>query len=147
MLPSPFLILILCVSFASLRSLQASHVFFLEPLLNPGAEAQAIGRVHRIGQAKKTYVHRFIIGNTIETSIEGFASGGKERKGAAVRGSGGEQSDCVEGEWSSELGDEGEGGEHEFWRSKQSIEEQVSMEEMQAFLLQEEEEEEGEGEG
>ncbi|KAJ8771167.1 hypothetical protein K2173_023492 [Erythroxylum novogranatense] len=52
-----------------LNLLEAQHVVLVEPLLNPAAEAQAISRVHRIGQEKKTLVHRFIVKNTVEESI------------------------------------------------------------------------------
>ncbi|GFY84449.1 RING-finger, DEAD-like helicase, PHD and SNF2 domain-containing protein [Actinidia rufa] len=52
-----------------LNLLEAQHVILVEPLLNPAAEAQAIGRVHRIGQKNKTLVHRFIVKNTVEESI------------------------------------------------------------------------------
>lgn len=44
-----------------LNLLEAQHVIMVEPLLNPAAEAQAVGRVHRIGQEHKTLVHRFIV--------------------------------------------------------------------------------------
>ncbi|CAA0813112.1 Unknown protein [Striga hermonthica] len=42
-----------------LNLLEAQHVILVEPLLNPEAEAQAVGRVHRIGQEHKTLIHRF----------------------------------------------------------------------------------------
>lgn len=48
---------------------EAQHVILIEPLLNPGAEAQAVNRVHRIGQQHTTYVHRFLIKDTVEESI------------------------------------------------------------------------------
>ncbi|CAI0457306.1 unnamed protein product [Linum tenue] len=48
-----------------LNLLEAQHVVLVEPLLNPAAEAQAISRVHRIGQEKRTLVHRFIVKNTV----------------------------------------------------------------------------------
>ncbi|XP_024025293.1 E3 ubiquitin-protein ligase SHPRH isoform X2 [Morus notabilis] len=52
-----------------LNLLEAQHVVLVEPLLNPAAEAQAISRVHRIGQQNRTLVHRFIVKDTVEESI------------------------------------------------------------------------------
>ncbi|KAJ6859628.1 LOW QUALITY PROTEIN: hypothetical protein NC652_041803 [Populus alba x Populus x berolinensis] len=47
-----------------LNLLEAQHVVLVEPLLNPAAEAQAVSRVHRIGQEKRTLVK-----DTVEESI------------------------------------------------------------------------------
>ena len=41
-----------------LNLVEATYVLLVEPILNPGSELQAIGRVHRIGQTKSTTVHR-----------------------------------------------------------------------------------------
>mmetsp|Transcript_20650 Transcript_20650/g.44862 ORF Transcript_20650/g.44862 Transcript_20650/m.44862 type:complete len:1793 (-) Transcript_20650:162-5540(-) len=49
---------------------EANHVFMLEPILNSGLDAQAINRIHRIGQLSKTFVHRYIVANTIEEKLD-----------------------------------------------------------------------------
>jgi superfamily II DNA or RNA helicase len=49
---------------------EASHVFLVEPTFNPAVEAQAVGRVHRIGQtAAETVVHRFVVDDSVEVGI------------------------------------------------------------------------------
>lgn len=52
-----------------LNLIEATHVFFADPPLNPAAEQQALGRVHRMGQKKTTIVHRFLIKGTVEEKI------------------------------------------------------------------------------
>jgi hypothetical protein len=57
-----------------LNLVEATHVFLIDPLLNPAAEAQAINRVHRIGQTKVTLIHRFIVGVFLFSSSLFFPS-------------------------------------------------------------------------
>ncbi|KAG7574414.1 Helicase superfamily 1/2 ATP-binding domain [Arabidopsis suecica] len=68
---NPIQVLLLLVQHGAngLNLLEAQHVILVEPLLNPAAEAQAVGRVHRIGQEKPTLVHRFLVTGTVEESI------------------------------------------------------------------------------
>ena len=48
---------------------QANRVFLMEPAMNPALEAQAIGRVYRLGQRKSVQVIRMRVENTIETRM------------------------------------------------------------------------------
>ncbi|KAK9805443.1 hypothetical protein WJX73_007822 [Symbiochloris irregularis] len=54
---------------AGLTLTAASRVYLMEPSINPGLEAQAAGRVHRLGQKRKTRVIRLLIEGTIEKSV------------------------------------------------------------------------------
>ena len=62
-----------------LTLVEATHVIMLEPLLDPSLDAQAIGRVHRIGQTKQTFVHRLVVRDTVEEPLfrmrERYSSG------------------------------------------------------------------------
>lgn len=58
---------------------EATHVFLIEPVLNPAEELQAIGRVHRMGQTKKTVVHRFLVSGSIEEKIHSAVSEAKNK--------------------------------------------------------------------
>jgi len=48
---------------------EANHVYILDPWWSPAIEAQAIDRVHRIGQTRPVTVTRFVIKNSIEERI------------------------------------------------------------------------------
>ena len=59
---------------AGLTLVEATHVILVEPLLDPAAEAQAVGRVDRIGQTAATTVHRFCVQGSIETAVATLAA-------------------------------------------------------------------------
>ena len=58
----------------------ADTVIHYDPWWNPAAEDQATDRAHRIGQAKKVFVHRLVALGTIEEKMEVL----KEKKRALV---------------------------------------------------------------
>ncbi|EPS36600.1 hypothetical protein H072_9889 [Dactylellina haptotyla CBS 200.50] len=47
----------------------ASRVYVMEPQFNPAAEAQAIDRVHRLGQDREVWCTRYIMENSFEEKI------------------------------------------------------------------------------
>jgi E3 ubiquitin-protein ligase SHPRH len=57
-----------------LNIVEATHVVLVEPGLNAGAELQAIGRVHHMGQTQPTTVHRLIIRDSVEEKIHHLLS-------------------------------------------------------------------------
>lgn len=48
----------------------ADYVFLLDPWWNPSVEAQAIDRVHRLGQTNPVFVYRVITTGTIEERVQ-----------------------------------------------------------------------------
>jgi len=48
---------------------EANCVFIMEPFLNPALEAQAIGRVHRLGQKRPVEVTRLVMKDSVESRI------------------------------------------------------------------------------
>ncbi|KDD72624.1 hypothetical protein H632_c3113p1 [Helicosporidium sp. ATCC 50920] len=54
---------------AGLTLVRASHVFLLEPSLDPAIEQQAVARVHRIGQRKPVHIHRLVVAGSIEEAV------------------------------------------------------------------------------
>jgi len=47
----------------------ASKVFMMEPQFNPAAEAQAVDRVHRLGQNRDVTIHRYIMRGSFEEKM------------------------------------------------------------------------------
>ncbi len=47
----------------------ASHVFLLEPCIDPAAEVQAAGRIHRLGQTKRVGVTKYVFEDSCESNI------------------------------------------------------------------------------
>lgn len=47
----------------------ANHAILLEPWWNPMVEAQAIGRIQRMGQSRQVLVHKLTVANTVEDRI------------------------------------------------------------------------------
>lgn len=69
-----------------LNLVEAQHVILIEPLLNPAVEAQAVGRVHRIGQTRPTFVHRFIIEGSVEEGVLSLGRKKAEADGGEMMG-------------------------------------------------------------
>lgn len=51
---------------------QANRVFLMEPSFNPALEAQAIGRIHRLGQKRPVEILRLIVKDSFEERMVNF---------------------------------------------------------------------------
>ena len=54
---------------AGLNLIGGSHLFLMDLHWNPAREQQASDRVHRIGQEKDVFIHKFICKDTIESKV------------------------------------------------------------------------------
>ena len=70
----PVLLLPIARGANGLTLVEACHVILVEPLLDPGVEAQATKRVDRIGQANPTCVHRFLVHATVEVNVRALCA-------------------------------------------------------------------------
>ncbi|MGH9884053.1 MAG: DEAD/DEAH box helicase, partial [bacterium] len=66
---APVFLLSLKAGGVGLNLTAADHVFLLDPWWNPAVEAQAIDRVHRIGQGRPVTAYRLIAEDTVEAKI------------------------------------------------------------------------------
>jgi superfamily II DNA or RNA helicase len=55
----------------------ADYVFLLDPWWNPAVEAQAVDRVHRLGQTNTVFVYRMVTAGTVEERIQALKAGKK----------------------------------------------------------------------
>ena len=67
--PAKVLVITIRVGAVGMTLTAASRVYIMEPAFNPAAEAQAAGRIHRLGQKREVLVTRFIYRNSIEQNI------------------------------------------------------------------------------
>jgi superfamily II DNA or RNA helicase len=68
----------------------ADYVFLLDPWWNPAVEAQAVDRVHRIGQTNTVFVYRMITAGTIEERIQALKASKKDLFDKLIGGLGGD---------------------------------------------------------
>jgi superfamily II DNA or RNA helicase len=64
----------------------ADYVFLLDPWWNPAVEAQAVDRVHRLGQKSTVFVYRMVTAGTIEERIEALKASKKNLFNQVVGG-------------------------------------------------------------
>ncbi len=68
----------------------ADYVFLLDPWWNPAVEAQAVDRVHRIGQRSTVFVYRMVTAGTVEERIQVLKASKKDLFDKLVDGLGGD---------------------------------------------------------
>jgi len=66
---APVFLISLKAGGTGLNLTQADHCFLLDPWWNPATEAQAIARIHRLGQTREVNVYRLIATDTVEEKV------------------------------------------------------------------------------
>jgi len=66
---APVFLISLKAGGTGLNLTKADHCFLLDPWWNPAIEAQAIDRIHRIGQTRTVNVYRLIARDTVEEKV------------------------------------------------------------------------------
>ena len=85
--PKRILILIsLRAGGVGLNLVAANHVWLLDCWWNASTEDQAVDRVHRLGQTRQVYVHRFLIDESIEDRVLAIQARKTALVGAALAG-------------------------------------------------------------
>jgi SNF2 family DNA or RNA helicase len=69
--PTTVFILTLRSAACGINLTAASHIFMLEPCMNPAVEAQAIGRAWRMGQTRNVVVKRLYVKVGIGVCLQG----------------------------------------------------------------------------
>jgi superfamily II DNA or RNA helicase len=68
----------------------ADYVFLLDPWWNPAVEAQAVDRVHRIGQTNTVFVYRMVTAGTVEERIQALKASKRDLFDKLISGLGGD---------------------------------------------------------
>jgi SNF2 family DNA or RNA helicase len=68
--PGSVFLLPLRSSAVGLTLTSATHVFMLDPCLNPALEQQAKNRVYRMGQTKDVYFYRLLMKHSVESNMD-----------------------------------------------------------------------------
>lgn len=68
--PTTIFLLSMRAGAAGINLTEANRVFLMEPAMNPALEAQAVGRVYRLGQRKPVTVIRMRMKDSFETRLE-----------------------------------------------------------------------------
>jgi SNF2 family DNA or RNA helicase len=67
--PTTLFLLSLGAGAVGINLTAANRIFLLEPSFNPAVEAQAIGRVHRLGQKRPVVITRLIMNDSVESRM------------------------------------------------------------------------------
>jgi SNF2 family DNA or RNA helicase len=65
----PIILVSIAAGGLGLNLTTGSRVYVMEPQFNPAAEAQAVDRVHRLGQTREVVVSRFIMKGSFEEKM------------------------------------------------------------------------------